>query len=65
MKKEFGKWDDLVIGHSHDEMEQRKRAEHILICMKITGERYPNHIHISKNLREKDPSGFLNSVKNF
>ena len=63
MKAELGKWDNLVIGH--DEMEQRQRAQNILKCMVIKGRTtYPDYIHITKNLREKDPSGFLKSGNN-
>jgi hypothetical protein len=59
MEIELGEWDNLVIGHSHDEIEQRQRALDILKCMEITGETYPDYIQITKNLREKDPSGLF------
>ena len=65
MGEKLGEWDNLVIGHSHDETEQRQRAEHILKCMEITGETYPDYIQIRKNLREKDPSGLLKLANKF
>lgn len=59
MEQKLSEWDNLVIGHSHDEIEQRQRAEDILKSMEITGEVYPDFIQIRKNLREKEPSKLL------
>lgn len=52
----LGKWDNLVVGYVPDEMDQRERAQRILKSQEMSG---ISDDTIKKNLKERDPSGYL------
>lgn len=50
MSKELGKWDNLQIGHIHDELEQIERANSIVLAHYISGINQEEINTIRKNL---------------